>query len=67
MGNLLRYTTLEGGQVDQAHEIEQAKKDLDERSFRQEYLASFETYTGVVYYNFDRQLNVQDHVKYDPR
>jgi hypothetical protein len=59
-----RYTTIEGGQVEQ-HEIEQAKKDLDERSFRQEYLASFETYTGVVYYNFDREQNVKP-VTYDP-
>jgi hypothetical protein len=47
-------------------EIEQAMKDLDERTFRQEYLASFETYSGVVYYNFDRQLNVQE-CKYDPK
>jgi phage terminase large subunit len=58
-----RYTTLDGGQVE-PHEIEQAKKDLDERSFRQEYLASFETYSGVVYYNFDRLLNVKP-IKYD--
>ena len=28
-------------------------------------MASFETYAGVVYYNFDRQKNVQP-VKYDP-
>ena len=58
-----KFTTLDGGQVD-ADEIEQAMKDLDERTFRQEYLASFETYSGVVYYNFDRQLNVQE-CKYD--
>ncbi len=53
-----KYTTLQGGQVED-HEIEQAKKDLDSRSFRQEYEASFETYAGVVYYNFDRQQNVR--------
>lgn len=53
-----KYTTLQGGQVED-HEIEQAKKDLDSRSFRQEYEASFETYAGVVYYNFDRQQNVK--------
>ena len=44
-----KYTTIEGGQVE-PHEIDQAKKDLDARSFRQEYEASFETYAGVVYY-----------------
>ena len=60
-----KFTTIEGGQVEE-HEIEQAKKDLDERSFRQEYLASFETYNGVVYYNFDRQDNVKP-CKYDPQ
>jgi len=60
-----KFTTIEGGQVEE-HEIEQAKKDLDERSFRQEYLASFETYNGVVYYNFDREHNVKP-CKYDPQ
>lgn len=60
-----KFTTIEGGQVEE-HEIEQAKKDLDERSFRQEYLASFETYNGVVYYNFDREQNVKP-CKYDPQ
>ena len=46
-----QYTTLEGGQVP-ASEVEAAKRDLDERTFRQEYMASFETYSGVVAYNF---------------
>ena len=59
-----KYTTVEGGQVE-PHEIEQAKKDLDERSFKQEYLASFETYAGVIYYNFERENNVKP-CKYDP-
>ena len=45
-------TTLEGGNVSEA-EIEAAKNDMDERTFRQEYLATFETYEGVIYYNFD--------------
>ena len=58
-----KYTTLDGGQVEQK-EIDQAKKDLDERTFRQEYLASFETYAGVVYYNFDREQNIKE-CKYD--
>ena len=46
-----QYTTIEGHQVPQS-EIEQAKTDLDERTFRQEYEASFETYSGQVYYNY---------------
>jgi len=52
-----QYTTLEGGQVPHA-EIEQAKADLDERTFKQEYEASFVNYAGNIYYNFDRVGNV---------
>ena len=46
-----QFTTLQGGRVT-ADEIEQAKQDLDIRTFRQEFEASFETYAGSVYYNF---------------
>jgi len=52
-----QYTTLDGGQVSQ-NEIDQAKNDLDDRTFRQEYMASFEKYSGQIYYNFDREQNV---------
>ena len=54
-----QYTTLDGGQVSE-NEIEQAKNDLDDRTFKQEYMASFEKYSGQIYYNFDRQENVID-------
>lgn len=54
-----QFTTLEGGQVS-ANEIEQAKQDLDERTFNQEYNASFVNYAGQIYYNFDRKDNVMD-------
>ncbi len=47
------YTTIQGGNVPEA-EITAAKKDLDERTYRQEYEATFETYSGAIYYNFDR-------------
>jgi len=53
-----QFTTVDGGQVDQ-EEINSAKNDLDERTFRQEYLATFETYAGAIYYNFDRDDNVR--------
>ena len=52
-----QYTTLDGGRVSE-EEIEQARKDLDERTFRQEYEASFETYAGQIYYAFDTNNNV---------
>ena len=38
-----QYTTIDGGFVD-AGEIEQAKRDLDAKTFRQEYQATWETY-----------------------
>jgi hypothetical protein len=51
-----QYTTIDGGQVTQ-QEIESAQRDLDERTFRQEFLATFETYAGRIYYAFDRKHN----------
>jgi hypothetical protein len=41
-----------------ASEIEAAKQDMDEKSFRQEFEASFETMSGRVYYPFDRTQHV---------
>ena len=55
------FTTIDGGNVP-AEEIEQAKRDLDERTFRQEYLATFETFTGRIYYAFDRQANIRKYI-----
>ena len=57
-----QFTTLEGGNVS-ANEIQQAKQDLDERTFNQEYMASFVNYAGQIYYNFDRKENVIDNYK----
>jgi hypothetical protein len=54
-----QYTSLDGGRIPK-EEIEQAQRDLDARTFRQEYLASFETYAGRIYYNFDRASSVID-------
>lgn len=52
-----QYTTLDGGNVP-AEEVEAAKRELDDRTFRQEYEATFETYSGLIYYNFDPARNV---------
>lgn len=54
-----QYTTLDGGNVP-AEEIEQARLDLDERTFNQEYAAEFVTYSGLIYYAFSRELSVVD-------
>ena len=53
-----QYTTLEGGNVPD-YEVEAAKRDLDERTFKQEYEAAFVNYSGIIYYNFDRKESVQ--------
>lgn len=47
-------------------EIEQARQDMDERSFRQEFEASFETMGGRVYYPFSRETHVGDY-PFDPK
>ncbi len=49
-------TTLDGGNVPH-EEIEMAKHDLDERSFQQEYLGSFVSFSGLVCPDYDRELN----------
>lgn len=48
------YTTLNGGQVP-PEEIEAAKRDLDERTFNQEYNATFEDARGIIAYAFDKE------------
>lgn len=55
--NAWQFTTLQGGNVP-AEEIEAARRDLDERTFRAEYEATFTTFGGVVAYNFDYKTHV---------
>lgn len=52
------FTTLDGGNVPE-EEVEAAQRQLDPRTFRQEYGASFETYAGRVIYAFSRAENVR--------
>ena len=54
-----QYTTLEGGWVEE-EEITQARKDLDAKTFRQEYEATWETYSGIIYYGFSMAENVKN-------
>jgi hypothetical protein len=53
------YTTIDGGRVTEA-EIESAKKDLDTRTFQQEYLATWVDSASRIYYSFDRTQNVRE-------
>lgn len=52
-----QFSTIDGGNVAE-EEIAQARQDLDERTFRQEYLATFETYSNRLFYAFDRKQNL---------
>ena len=40
-------------------ELEAAKKDMDEKSYRQEFESSFETMAGRVYYPFSRAVHIK--------
>ena len=61
-----QFTTQDGGNV-ASDELESATHELDERTYRQEFQASFENLTaGTVYYAFDRAGNVQS-TAYNPR
>ena len=54
-----RFRTVEGGRVD-PKEIEAARRSMDERLFRQEFEASFETQGGRVYHAFERSFNAAE-------
>ena len=53
-----QFTTLQGGMVPK-EELEQAKQDVDIRTYRQEFEGTFENYAGAVYYNFHPVDNVK--------
>ena len=61
-----QYTTIDGGQVT-AQEVAAAAETLDLRTFRQEYCATFETFSGRVFYSFDRQHNIRAFEGTEPR
>ena len=56
--NSWQYTTLDGGFVSE-EEVEAAKADMNERQFRQEFLATFETYENRVAWAFDRDVHIR--------
>jgi Terminase RNaseH-like domain len=49
-----------------AEEVERAKSDMDEKTFRMEYLCSFEDMAGKVYYPFNREIHVGEY-KFNPK
>jgi hypothetical protein len=59
--NAYQFTTLSGGNVPDS-EIQAAIRDLDDRTFRQEYEAQFVDYSGVIFYAYLDELHLK---KYD--
>jgi hypothetical protein len=61
-----QFTTEQGGNVSR-EELASATQELDERTYRQEFQASFENQgTGLAYYAFLRTHNVRP-LRYDPK
>jgi hypothetical protein len=52
-----RFTSYDNPYIKE-EEINEAKKELTEDTFYQEYMADFRKYTGLVYKEFDRQVHV---------
>jgi len=61
-----QYTTEQGGNVS-ITEIEAARRSLDARTFNQEFRATFETFSGRIFYAFDRKYNVKAYTDPLPR
>jgi len=61
-----QFTTISGQRVSQA-EIAQAKLDMSEKQFRQEFLATFETFEGKIAWAFDRKASVKEPENPDTR
>ena len=53
-----QFTTLQGGNVPES-EIEAAQRDLDERTFNQEYMSQFVDYAGVIFYAYSDAHNLK--------
>ena len=59
-----QFTTLDGGRVSDA-EVEAARAEMDERLFRQEFMATFEDAGSRVFYSFD-SANVEKYSGAEP-
>ncbi len=60
------YYSWPSADIIEAEEIEAAKRELDARTFRQEYEASFESATGRVYYAYERERHEDAEIERDP-
>ena len=61
-----RFTSYDNPYIPK-EEIDSAKKELTEDTFAQEYMADFRKFTGLVYKEFDREVNVIEPFELMPR
>lgn len=59
-----QFRSIDGGYISPS-EVESARRDLDPRTFRQEFEASFETVGNRVYYSFDRRTHGESRADLD--
>lgn len=63
----LTYTTLEGGLVPES-EIDAARREMGDREFRQEFLAEWVDFSGLIYYAFgDHNITDDTYISPDQR
>ena len=53
-----QFTSIQGGNILES-EIEAARRTLDTKTFKQEFEATFETFSGRIFYAFERANNVK--------
>lgn len=58
------WRTLDNPYID-PEEIEAARRELDPKSFNQEYMAGWESFDGLAYYCFDENLHLKPCQKFD--
>ena len=61
-----QFTTAEGGNVSE-EELAQARSDLDERTYQQEYEAQFVSISNLIYYALSDENIVKQDIPTDPR
>lgn len=59
------WSTFDNPYIDD-EEIKDAERELDERSFNQEYLATWESFEGLAYYNFKENTHLKKQPEIDP-
>lgn len=59
-----QFTTIQGGFVTEK-EVEAARRDMTDRQFRQEFMASFETEENQVAWSFSKEFSVIDQCDYN--